>query len=66
MDNTLTIGDAAKKIGVCTKTIRSWLKAGKLDGYLVGGRYRFKPEDIDAFFKRARFEARRDIMEPEM
>ncbi len=58
MQDALTITQTAAILGACTKTIRRWVKDGKLSGYMIGRRYRFRREDVEAFINRSRFEAR--------
>lgn len=56
-DQLLTITEAAKYLKVNPMTIRRWAKNGRLGFIRVGvvpgkiGNYRFRPEDIEEFFK---------------
>jgi excisionase family DNA binding protein len=44
---TVSIGEAAKEVGVSVITIRRWAQAGKLpDELSPSGRYRFKLSDL--------------------
>ena len=44
-----TVEEVAGKIGVTSRTIRNYLKQGKLKGRKIGGRWRFSSEDIESF-----------------
>jgi excisionase family DNA binding protein len=47
----LTIDEAADTIRVKPATLRLWLRGGRLKGYHAGGRWRIKPEDLEAFME---------------
>jgi excisionase family DNA binding protein len=43
-----SVGDAAARVGVSTKTIRRWIASGQLAGYRMGPRLlRVDPDDVD-------------------
>jgi excisionase family DNA binding protein len=43
-----SIGDAAARVGVSTKTLRRWIASGQLAGYRMGPRLlRVDPDDVD-------------------
>ena len=43
-----SIGDAAGRLGVSTKTVRRWIASGQLAGYRMGPRLlRVDPDDLD-------------------
>lgn len=44
---SLTLQQASRKIGKSEKTLRSWIKKGKLQAELQGQVYKIKPEDLD-------------------
>ena len=44
--------ETAEILGVSTRTVHRYVKAGHLRGYIIGDGWRFKPEDIDAFVTR--------------
>lgn len=50
-DILLTPGEAARQLGVTTKTLASWVRAGKLRAAVVtaGRQRRFSKNDIDRF-----------------
>jgi excisionase family DNA binding protein len=44
-----SVGDAAARVGVSTKTVRRWIASGHLAGYRMGPRLlRVDPDDVDA------------------
>jgi excisionase family DNA binding protein len=43
-----SVGDAAARVGVSTKTVRRWIASGQLPGYRMGPRLlRVDPDDVD-------------------
>lgn len=49
----LTTGQVARFCHVSTVTVRNWIKAGKLEAYILpGGHYRITPEVFKAFLRR--------------
>jgi excisionase family DNA binding protein len=51
----LTLGQAAKYLGVAQSTIRKWSDGGRLTAfYTPGGHRRFRREDLDAFLSHSR------------
>jgi len=52
-ESWLTLGQAAKLLGVAQSTVRAWSDAGRLPVfYTPGGHRRFKEEDLHAFMSR--------------
>ena len=50
MDETLyTVEEAAQHLKTTARTVRDWLKAGKLRGLRVGQQWRISESAIDAF-----------------
>lgn len=45
-----TVEDIAMITGLTTRTIRTYLKSGRLKGKKVGGQWRFTEEDINSLF----------------
>lgn len=44
-----SVGQAAARVGVSTKTVRRWIASGQLAGYRMGPRLlRVDPDDVDA------------------
>jgi len=43
-----SVGEAAARVGVSTKTVRRWIASGQLAGYRIGPRLlRIDPDDVD-------------------
>ena len=56
--SALSIGKAAEQLGVHPDTVRTYLKAGKLDGWrLPSGRWRIDAADVDRLRRRTRVES---------
>jgi excisionase family DNA binding protein len=49
MEKLLTPEDAAERLAVSPKTIRDWLRMGKLKGVRAGRLWRIREEDLEAF-----------------
>lgn len=49
----LTLREAAKILRLHPKTVAEYVRRGELDGRLIGRRWRFRREDIEAFFDAA-------------
>ena len=45
-EKQLTQEEAAKILGKCSASVLKMRKAGKLKGYLVGGRYKYRLDDV--------------------
>jgi excisionase family DNA binding protein len=54
MDDLLTAEQAAAILQLSPKTIKDWLRAGKLTGFKMGRRWRIKPTDLEAFIQASR------------
>jgi excisionase family DNA binding protein len=54
MDDLLTAEQAAAILQLSPKTIKDWLRAGKLTGCKIGRAWRVKPADLEAFIQAAR------------
>lgn len=50
--NLLTPEEAAARMAVSPKTVRDWLREGKLQGVKVSNLWRVRPEDLEAFVRR--------------
>ena len=59
----LTLGQAAKYLGVAQSTIRKWSDSGRLAAfYTPGGHRRFRRSDLDAFLGNARGGSKQRIL----
>jgi excisionase family DNA binding protein len=52
-DGLLTLREAADVLRLSTRTMREYLQRGEIEGRLIGGRWRFRRADLDAFFANA-------------
>ena len=51
-DHLLTIAEAAEILRLHPRTLREYLRRGELRGRIVGGRWRFRRVDLDAFVEK--------------
>lgn len=56
-EELLTIKQVARQVQVDDKTVRRWIKAGKLSAIELGGRYRIAPADLRQFLEQHRKQA---------
>ena len=49
----LTLREAAEVLRLHPRTVREYLKRGDIQGRIIGGAYRFRRGDLDAFFENA-------------
>ena len=49
----LTLREAADVLRLSTRTVREYLQRGEIEGRIIGGRWRFRRADLDAFFANA-------------
>lgn len=49
----LTLREAAEVLRLHPRTVREYVRRGELKGRVIGGRWRFKRKDLDAFFEAA-------------
>jgi excisionase family DNA binding protein len=52
-DRLLTLREAADVLRLSTRTVREYIQRGDIEGRLIGGRWRFRRADLDAFFANA-------------
>jgi excisionase family DNA binding protein len=52
-DRLLTLREAAEFLRLHPRTVREYLRRGELDARLIGGQWRFRRKDLDAFFENA-------------
>jgi excisionase family DNA binding protein len=53
MNPFLTLKEAAEVLRLHPRTVREYVRRGELAGRLIGGRWRFRRQDLDAFFEKA-------------
>jgi excisionase family DNA binding protein len=53
-DRLLTAREVAELLGFTPGTIVDWYEAGKLPGFKVGGRLRFRREEVEAWLEMKR------------
>jgi excisionase family DNA binding protein len=49
----LTVEEAADRLAVAVRTIREWLRTGKLAGVKAGRLWRIREEDLEAFLQKS-------------
>ena len=52
-DRLLTLREAAEVLRLNPRTVREYVSRGELEGRIIGGRWRFRSVDLDAFFENA-------------
>jgi excisionase family DNA binding protein len=52
-DRLFTLREAADVLRLSTRTVREYLSRGEIEGRIIGGRWRFRRADLDAFFENA-------------
>jgi excisionase family DNA binding protein len=61
-DDILTLDEAAARAKVAVKTMREWLRTGKLKGIKAGHLWRVRAADLERFFEES---AKRPVLVPE-
>ena len=51
--NLLTLREVAEVLRLSTRTVREYVHRGEIEGRIIGGRWRFRRADLDAFFANA-------------
>jgi excisionase family DNA binding protein len=54
----LTVPDIAERLAVTDSTVREWLRTGRLQGYLPGGRragWRIRESDLERFIESTKY-----------
>lgn len=49
-DQLLTLREAAEVLRLNPRTVREYVQRGEIEGRIIGGRWRFRRADLDAFF----------------
>jgi excisionase family DNA binding protein len=52
-DRLLTLREAADVLRLSPRTVRQYVQDGEIEGRIIGGRWRFRRADLDAFFANA-------------
>ena len=52
-DRLLTLGEAAEVLRLSARTLREYAQRGEVEARIIGGRWRFRRGDLDAFFENA-------------
>ncbi len=52
-DHLLTLKEAAEVLRLSPRTVREYVQRGEIVGKIIGGRWRFRRADLDAFFDNA-------------
>ena len=52
-EHLLTLKEAAEVLRLSTRTVREYIQRGEIEGRIIGGRWRFRRADLDAFFAKA-------------
>jgi len=52
-DRLLTLREAADLLRLSSRTVRDYVQRGEIEGRIIGGRWRFRRADLDAFFANA-------------
>ena len=52
-ENLLTLNSAAVRLSMSAYTLRRYVRTGKLKAYIVGGRYRIMPADLEKLLSAA-------------
>jgi excisionase family DNA binding protein len=61
-DDILTLEQAANRAQVAVKTMREWLRTGKLKGIKAGRLWRVRAHDLERFFEES---AKRPMLVPD-
>ena len=61
-DDILTLEQAANRAQVAVKTMREWLRTGKLKGIKAGRLWRVRAHDLERFFEES---AKRPVLVPD-
>jgi excisionase family DNA binding protein len=52
-DRLLTLREAAEVLRLNPRTVHEYVQRGEIEGRIIGGRWRFRRADLDAFFENA-------------
>ena len=57
-ERLLTAREVSELLGFSAATIVDWFEAGKLPGFRIGGRLRFRPSEVEAWIEDQRGDPR--------
>lgn len=52
-ERLLTLKEAPEALHLNPRTVREYVQRGEIEGRIIGGRWRFRRSDLDAFFENA-------------
>ena len=52
-ERLLTLREAADVLRLSTRTVREYVQRGEIEARIIGGRWRFRRMDLDAFYENA-------------
>lgn len=52
-ERLLTLREAAEVLRLNPRTVREYVRRGEIEGRIIGGRWRFRRADLDAFYENA-------------
>jgi excisionase family DNA binding protein len=52
-EHLLTLREAAEVLRLNPRTVRAYIQRGEIEARIIGGRWRFRRADLDAFFENA-------------
>ena len=52
-DRLLTLREAAEVLRLNPRTLREYVRRGEIEGRIIGGQWRFRRQELDAFFENA-------------
>jgi excisionase family DNA binding protein len=52
-ERLLTLREAGEVLRLSSRTVREYVRRGEIAGRIIGGRWRFRRADLDAFFENA-------------
>jgi excisionase family DNA binding protein len=52
-ERLFTLLEAAEVLRLNPRTVRKFVRRGELEGRIIGGRWRFRREDLDSFYENA-------------
>jgi excisionase family DNA binding protein len=52
-EKLLALREAAEVLRLNPRTVREYVQRGEIEGRIIGGRWRFRRADLDAFFANA-------------